>query len=187
MIKTVIFLTAGAMMSASFFCLFFPVVAQSAVFTQSDDSQFDTQRLKEKREALPFSLKSLGGKQVSLGDFKGKPVMLFFWACWCGSCTDELPVIEKFSAGKKDQLAILTIAIDGEKESRIERFVKKKNITLPVLLDVKEKVARSYGVTMVPATFFIDREGFIIGMIRGERDWSSKEAWPAIKDFFSLR
>lgn len=172
------------LMVAGCVALFFP---SFPALGQSDPSSFDIQRFREKREALPFSLKRLGGNQVALSDFRGKPVMLTFWATWCGSCTDEIPVIEKFSAGKRDELTFLTAAIDGEREQKIERFVKRKGITLPVLLDVKERLARTYGVTMIPTTFFIDREGFIIGMVRGERDWSSGDVWPAIKNLFYLR
>jgi len=153
---------------------------------RSQSVPFIIERAKEKREALPFALKTVNGNQFTLAQFKGKPVMLTFWATWCGSCTEEIPVIEKFSAGKRDQVTMLTMAIDGEKESRIRRFVDRKKITLPVLLDAKEVTARSYGITMIPTTLFIDRNGFIIGMVRGERDWSSPDAWPAIKNLFSL-
>lgn len=151
------------------------------------DDSFGIQRFEVKWEAPPFSLKSLDGNQIALNDLRGKPIMLTFWATWCGSCTDEIPVIDKFSAGKRNQLTILTAAIDGEREKKIERFVKGKKITLPVLLDVKEKIARTYRVTMIPTTFLIDRDGLIVGMIRGERDWSSQDAWPAIQEILSLR
>jgi peroxiredoxin len=172
------------LITAGIAVFFFPPLRTTA---QSGDSSFVIQRFEKKRQAPPFSLKSLDGNQVVLSNFKGKPIMLTFWATWCESCTDEMPVIEKISVGKREQLIILTVAIDGEKESRIQRFVKRKKITLPVLLDVKEKIARTYGVTMIPTTFFIDGEDFIIGMIRGERDWSSQDVWPAIRDLLSLR
>ncbi|MFB3885881.1 MAG: TlpA disulfide reductase family protein [Thermodesulfobacteriota bacterium] len=148
---------------------------------------FGIQRLTEKKEAPAFSLKTLSGSQVSLSDFKGKPLILKFWATWCPSCVEELPHMEKFFEGKKDQLQILMPAIDGEKENRIQNVVKKNKVTLPVLLDVREKIARTYKVTFIPVAFLIDREGMIVGMIVGERDWSSPEAWSSIKDIFGLR
>ncbi len=61
--------------------------------------------------------------------------------------------------------------IDGEKEKRVKKCVEKFKITLPVLLDPKEKTARAYGVWMIPTVFLINREGWIVGMIVGERDW----------------
>jgi len=148
---------------------------------------FGIQKFNEKKEAPSFSLKALNGGQVSLANFKGKPILLAFWATWCPSCCEELPLLEKFSMGKRDQLVILTLAIDGEKESKIQRVVKDNKITLPVLLDPKEKIARTYGVKFIPVAFLIDREGLVAGMILGERDWTVPEAWLSIKEFFSLR
>lgn len=148
---------------------------------------FGVQRPKDKKPALPFSLKTLDGKTVALSDFRGKPVLVKFWATWCPSCEEELPVVENLLAGKRDQVTTLLLAIDGEKEKRVERAIKKAKVTLPVLLDVKEKTARLYGVTFIPAAFLIDRDGMLIGSIVGERDWHSPAAWQAIKEVFSLQ
>ncbi len=148
---------------------------------------FGIQRFQDKKEAPSFSLKTLNGGQASLADFRGKPILLAFWATWCPSCVEELPLLDKFSLGKRDQLTILALAIDGEKESKVPRVVKDKKITLPILLDPKEKIARTYGVKFIPVAFLIDREGLTAGMILGERDWTVPEAWPSIKEFFSLR
>ncbi len=147
---------------------------------------FGVQRLEEKREAPPFSLKTLNGSQLSLKDLKGKPILLKFWATWCPSCVEELSSMEKFSEGRRDQLSILMPAIDGEKEKRVQNVVKKHKVTLPVLLDLNEKIARTYKVTFIPTVFLIDREGMIVGMIVGERDWCSPEAWSSIKEILSL-
>jgi peroxiredoxin len=95
--------------------------------------------------------------------------------------------LEKTLTGKRDQLTILLLAIDGEKDKRVERFVKESKITLPVLLDPKEKIARTYGVKFIPAAFLIDREGMMVGAIIGERDWSLPAAWSAIRELFGLR
>ena len=141
-----------------------------------------------KKEAPPFSLKMLDGeKVVSLSDFKGKPILLKFWATWCPSCVEELPPMQKFSEGRRDQLVILLAAIDGEKEKKLQRLVKENKITLPVLLDPKAKTARSYGVNFVPVSFLISREGLIVGTVVGERDWVSQKAWSAVKELFNLR
>jgi len=150
--------------------------------SESSPGPFGIQRLQEKKEAPPFCLKTLNRGKVSLSDYKGKLVLLAFWATWCPSCVEELPLLEKFMAQNKDQLTVLTLAIDGEKEKRIQRVVNENHITLPVLLDVKEKIARTYGVKFVPAAFLINREGLIVGKIIGERDWTLAEAWPSIKE-----
>jgi len=149
---------------------------------------FGVQRPQEKKEAPAFSLKSLDGNQVSLRDFRGKPVLIVFWATWCDSCKEEMPVLEKFSQGKRDQLTILLIAIDGERKRAVQTIVNKNKITLPVLLLLKEKVMDQYGVRgWVPLTFLVDQEGMLVGKIVGQRDWSSAEAWSSMKELFSLR
>jgi thiol-disulfide isomerase/thioredoxin len=133
---------------------------------------FGVQRPQEKKEAPAFSLKSLDGNQVSLRDFRGKPVLIVFWATWCDSCKEEMPVLEKFSQGKRDQLTILLIAIDGERKRKVQQ----------------EKVMDQYGVRgWIPLTFLIDQEGMLVGKIVGQRDWSSAEAWSSMKELFSLR
>ncbi len=149
---------------------------------------FGIQRFPERKEAPVFSLNSLDGKKINLSDFKGKPVLITFWATWCESCKEELPVLNKFCAGKGDQLVFLLIAIDGERKKAVQKIVNEKKITLPVLLLLKEKVMDQYGVRgWVPQTFIIDREGRLIGKTTGERDWCSPEAWSCLKELFELR
>jgi peroxiredoxin len=146
------------------------------------------QRFPERERAPAFSLRSLNGGQVSLSDFKGKPVLITFWGTWCESCKEELPVLEKFSVGKRDQLAILLIAIDGERERTVQKIVTRNKITLPVLLLLKENVMDQYGVRgWIPLTFLVDQEGMLVGKIVGQRDWSTPEAWSCLKDLFKLR
>ncbi len=151
-------------------------------------SSFGVQRPQERKQAPSFSLKDLDGKQVSLSDFRGKPVLITFWATWCESCKEEMPVLEKFSQGKRDQLAILFITIDGERKKAAQTIIDKNKVTLPVLLLLKEKVMDQYGVRgWVPQTYLVDQEGMLVGKIIGQRDWSSAEAWSCMKELFSLR
>jgi len=149
---------------------------------------FGVQRFQEKKAAPAFSLKSLDGKQTSLSDFRGKAVLLTFWATWCASCKEDIPLLEKFFVGKNDQLAILLIAIDGERNKAVQKVVNDHKVTLPVLLLLKEKVMDHYMVRgWVPQTFLIDREGMLVGKIVGQRDWCSPEAWSCLKELFGIR
>ena len=150
-------------------------------------SSFGIQRFQEKKAAHPFTLKMADGKQAALNDFRGKPLVFTFWASWCSACKEDIPLIEKLAQGKRDQLTIFTVAIDGENEKRVQRIIKESKINLPVFLDVKEKIARTYGIRMVPTTFLINPEGIMLGMIVGQRDWCSPEAWSAMKELFALR
>jgi peroxiredoxin len=151
-------------------------------------NSFGIQRFQERKQAPAFSLKSLNGEQISLSDFKGKPVLITFWATWCVSCKEELPVLEKFSVGKRDQLAILLITIDGERKGAVQKIVSQNKITLPVLLLLKEKVMDQYGVRgWVPLTFLVDQQGMLVGKVVGQRDWSTPETWSCLKELFELR
>jgi peroxiredoxin len=151
-------------------------------------NSFGVQRSQEKKEAPAFSLKGLDGNQVSLSDFTGKPVLITFWATWCTSCQEEMPILEKFFQRRRDQLTILLITIDGERKRAAQKIVDKNKITLPVLLLLKEKVMDQYGVRgWVPQTYLVDQEGMLVGKIIGQRDWSSAEAWSCMKELFSLR
>jgi len=179
-------------MKAAFFWMtmgiqaFFLIVSPSARADCPACSTFGIQQFKQPKTAQPFSLKMTNGKEGSLSDFRGRPVLFFFWASWCESCKEEIALIEKFSQGKKDQLTIFLVAIDGENTRRIERILKNEKITLPVFLDVKEKIARTYGIRMVPTAFLIDPEGNIVGTIVGQREWNAPEAWLAMKELFNL-
>lgn len=151
-------------------------------------SSFGLQRYQEKKPAPAFSLSSLDGKKISLNDFKGKPVLITFWATWCESCKEEMPILEKFSQGKKEQLTILLITIDGERKKSAQKIIDQNKITLPVLLLLKEKTMDQYGVRgWVPQTYLVDQEGMLVGKIIGQRDWCSAEAWSCIKELFNLR
>ena len=176
------------------FLLFFmgtlPCLVASSLSAQDECpscSSFGVQRFQEKKNAHAFSLKMADGRQAALNDFRGKPVVVTFWASWCSACKEEMAIIEKFAQGKGDRLTIFTVAIDGENERRIQRIIREHKITFPVFLDVKEKIARTYGIRMVPTTFLINPDGIMLGMIVGQRDWCSPEAWSAIKELFALR
>jgi len=148
---------------------------------------FGVQRFEARKEAPPFSLKDLNGKQISLNEYKGKPLLLFFWGSWCLACKEDIALLEKFFERNRGQFEILTIAIDGEKEKRVKSVVKDHRIALPVLLDKKEQVARTYGVRMIPTAFLINREGWVEGAVIGQRDWCAPEALSALKELLGLR
>lgn len=172
-------------------CLFVQPL-QSQEFSPSSKAiaaceSFGIQRFQARKDPPPFSLKNLDGKQVSLSEYKGKPLLLFFWASWCLACKEDIVLLEKFFERARGEIEFLTIVIDGEKEKRVKGIVKDQKITLPVLLDQKEKIARTYGVRMVPTAFLINRENVMEGMVVGQRDWCAPEALSAIKELLDFR
>ena len=119
------------------------------------------------------------GKKHSLEEYKGKVVVINFWATWCGYCVRELPEFEKvykeFGSNKKD-VVILGVAgpktkenpnnVDVEKD-KIISFLKKKNVTYPTLMDEAGKSFDDYGVKYFPTTYVINKNGYLEGFVNG--------------------
>ena len=117
-------------------------------------------------QAAPdFTLKDLAGKEYRLSDYRGKTVLLVFWATWCPPCKMEVPSLIKLRNDiPEENLAIL--AISDEKPDLVKRFVAAQNINYTILLDTGKMPApfgfkRVYGTSGVPCSFFIDPEGTI--------------------------
>ncbi|HLJ90266.1 MAG TPA: TlpA disulfide reductase family protein [Candidatus Angelobacter sp.] len=128
----------------------------------------------EKKPAPDFVLKSLDGPMLRLSDFRGKAVLVNFWATWCTPCKVEMPwLVELYRQYHAAGLEILGVSLDdaGE-EARIAEFVKKHKVNYPILIG-NDAVAGFYGgVRYLPQTFFIDRQGNIV---RSSLGFRSKE------------
>jgi thiol-disulfide isomerase/thioredoxin len=124
-----------------------------------------------------FTLETLAGKSVSLSSYKGKIVLLSFWATWCGPCQIEMPAMEKLYQQMKGK-GLEVVAVDvREDKSTVSSFIKKQGYTFPVLLDVKGDVSGSemYAAGGIPVNYLIDRKGKrlarVIGI--GGPEWNS--------------
>ncbi|PLX91246.1 MAG: thioredoxin [Desulfuromonas sp.] len=139
--------------------------------------------IQENQKAPDFTLEDLQGQKVSLSDFKGKIVMVNFWATWCPPCIEEMPSMEKLSRRFSDEDFVL-LAINVEENSRtiVENFLKKNPYTFPVLLDQDAKVQQLYGAYRFPETVIINRHGEIVTRVIGGRDWMD-EGILSILDF----
>lgn len=117
--------------------------------------------------APDFKLENLDGQSTSLSDFRGKTVLLNFWATWCPPCVSEMPYLQQVYEGWSEKgLAVLAINI-GENPTEVKGFLQAHNLSLPVLLDTKENAARKYNITGIPTSFFIDSDGIIQQKIIG--------------------
>jgi peroxiredoxin len=111
-------------------------------------------------KAPEFNLMDLEGNNVSLKDYSGKAIALFFWATWCPYCQKEAPRLVKLKQEFGDRLEILAINYK-EGITRIENFALKHKINYKILLDKKGEVFRLYNILGVPGVIILDKQGFI--------------------------
>lgn len=136
-------------------CLF------AIVFSAASCKKTERSRVVEEGKAPDFTLSDVSGKKVTLSEFRGKVVLLEFWATWCPPCKDAVPEINKiYEKYKNKGVQVLAISVDqgGDVALKLNSFVKEHQVNYPVLIDDK-KVNVSYGVTNVPVAFIIDKEG----------------------------
>ena len=122
-----------------------------------------TEELKLQGKVAPaFALRDLDGKKVALSDYKGRPVLVNFWATWCAPCKLEMPWFEQFRKQYAGQgFEILGIAEDDAGKDEIAKTAKRTGVTYPILL-TDGKVAPAYGgIDVLPVSFYIDRSGTI--------------------------
>jgi peroxiredoxin len=114
--------------------------------------------------APDFELNSLDGKRIKLSDYRGKAVLLNFWATWCSPCKVEMPwFVDLQKKYGDDGLVILGVAMDDSDTPKIAQFASEMGVNYPVLLGT-DKVSEEYGdVEFLPTSFYIDREGRIVG------------------------
>jgi cytochrome c biogenesis protein CcmG/thiol:disulfide interchange protein DsbE len=123
--------------------------------------------------AVGFDLKTLDGRPVRLETFRGKPLMMNFFASWCDPCREEMPLLNALtSKASSEGYSVLGVAIQDSRAALLQ-FVEEAGVAFPIALDLNSKVQRAYYVFGPPATFFIDAKGvvrdIVVGPITPER------------------
>ncbi len=127
------------------------------------------------RPAPDFELKTGAGEKVRLSDYRGKVVLLNFWATWCGPCRQELPTVAKLYGEFKDS-GLVVFGVNDEDKSTARKYLEKEGLALPFLDDSSQKAHRLYHVNAIPTVFLIDPQGKVVKYFRGGHDEASFRA-----------
>lgn len=149
------------------------IIAVSLVSKQGTDTK--PTKVVSGSKVADFTLTDTTGKAWSLSALKGKVVVLNFWASWCDTCKEEKPLLQKLadSMQGKDIVFLTVLYRDDPKDA--EAYMKKSALNLPILIDTA-RLASSFGLTGVPETVIIDKNGILVDKFIGPRDWLSSEA-----------
>jgi peroxiredoxin len=130
-----------------------------------------------------FTFPDINGKEVSLSDHRGKVVLVNVWATWCPPCRQEMPSMQSlYEKFKGENFEILAVSIDSEGREAVAPFMRKMNLTFPALLDPGESIRSLYGITGVPESFIIDKQGILVEKIIGPINWATPEVFFFFKD-----
>ena len=130
-----------------------------------------------------FTFPDINGKEVSLSDHRGKVVLVNVWATWCPPCRQEMPSMQSlYEKFKGENFEILAVSIDSEGREAVAPFMRKMNLTFPALLDPGETIRSLYGITGVPESFIIDKQGILVQKIIGPINWATPEVFFFFKD-----
>jgi peroxiredoxin len=118
-------------------------------------------------QAEDFRLTDLEGKQQSLSQYRGKIVLVNFWATWCKPCTTEMPAMQTIYDKLRDKGFVVLAVNELEDDAKVREHIKQYGHTFPVLMDHDNKVANQFGVFGLPVSVFLDEKGVIQEYIKG--------------------
>ncbi len=132
-----------------------------------------TEPVSEGQTAPDFRFKDQYGKELSLSDFRGKVVLVNFWATWCSPCREEMPSMDALSHQMdREQLKILALSVDDSWDS-VNEFMRQTKMTVPVYADFDKKISLQYGTLKFPETYIVDRKGKVALKVIGATDWTA--------------
>ena len=117
-----------------------------------------------------FEMTLLDGTKTSFEEYKGKKILLNFWATWCGPCVGEMPAFQKLSEEYPDELVILAVNCSEDKDT-VQKFIDNNGYTFPIVLDTDGAIQTMFGgIYSIPVTVIIDEDGYIVASHVGAAD-----------------
>ena len=158
------------------YCLILSVTLLMTAGCKKKEEAAGVAEVKETKLAPEITVNSLKNVPLKLSELKGKVVLLNFWASWCPPCREEIPSMMKLDnamAGKPFQM--LAVSIDEGGVPDIEAFFKSSGLSLPAYTDPGGVAVKTYGITGVPESFVIDKNGILVKKVIGPLAWDSPE------------
>jgi peroxiredoxin len=128
-----------------------------------------------------FTVPTPSGETFHLAAQRGKVVMINFWATWCPPCLEEMPAMERLYRRQKDGgFTLLAISVDTDPK-KVTPFLREHQLTFPVGLDPKMQLANTYAVRALPSSFMVGRDGTLVALALGPRQWDGDAAHSLIE------
>lgn len=156
----------------------------AGIFSVHADNEYRIPSLDNPFAAPEFQLKSENGKTHSLKDYRGKLVILNFWASWCPPCRAEMPSMERAWKKIKDQNMVILAVNVGEDADTIFEFTGQYPVTFPLLMDSDSSVIAEYPVRGLPTTFIISPDGIVRHRVIGGREWDAQRLINELKAIY---
>lgn len=133
-------------------------------------------------QAPDFTLKSLQGENHRLKEYRGKVVLVNFWASWCGPCRQEMPLLDKIQKRYEPAgFTVLGVNVEGKRDKAM-KIARKVNVSFPLLIDQGQHVSEAYGVDAMPFTVLVDRNGRVAYVHRGYKPGEESQYVDKLKE-----
>jgi thiol-disulfide isomerase/thioredoxin len=134
-----------------------------------------------------LTLKDPSGRTHALADYRGKVILVNFWATWCEPCRDEMPSLRRLRERLSGQPFEVLAVNYGEAAPRVTEFLSRENLDLVALLDPNQEASRAWRVRVLPASFLVGTDGRARYGVVGELDWSTEEAVKTVRALLPAR
>jgi thiol-disulfide isomerase/thioredoxin len=129
----------------------------------------------------PLALADLGGTTRTLAEYRGRVVLVNFWATWCEPCRDELASINRLQERLTGKPFVVLLVNYGEARARVAEFAKREVIAFPVLLDPNQDAPKAWRVRVLPSSFVVGPDSRVRYSVIGEIDWGQNDAVEAVQ------